>query len=63
MNHYSIQAREIGSTGIFFPVLVRAMTCGEAIMQLRNTLQMETTGTVKVLTCGTLWVKCKETIA
>ncbi len=56
MNHYSIHARETGSTGIFFPVLVRANTWSEALAHLKEVLQMETNGFARTLIAGK-WVK------
>jgi hypothetical protein len=56
MNHYSIHAREVGSDGIFFPVLVRATTWSEALTHLKEVLQMETNGVSRTLIAGK-WVK------
>lgn len=59
MNHYSIRAREIGSTGIFFPVLVRSASYEEALQYIKDVMQMETNGFARTIVCGQ-WVKCKE---
>ena len=56
MNHYSIRAREIGSTGIFFPVIIRAELLSDVLTELKDELQMETCGVSRILVCGK-WMK------